>query len=48
MSVDYRWVSLPPTAKAIQGELAGALRETARRVQKLGYLGKKPIAALSV
>ena len=48
VSVDYRWVSLPPTAKAIQGELAGALRETARRVQKLGYLRKKPIAALSV
>ena len=42
------WVDLPPTAEAIRTMLTEASRETARRLQKMGYLRKKPISSLSV
>ncbi len=48
VDVEYRWVELPPEAKRIQELLGDASRETARRLQKMGYLRKKPIASLSV
>jgi ERCC4-related helicase len=41
-------VDLPPTALAIRAQLVEASRETARRLQKMGFLRKKPIASLSV
>jgi ERCC4-related helicase len=48
VGVEYRWVQLPPEAKRIQELLATAARGTARKLQKMGYLRKKPITSLSV
>ena len=48
VDVEYRWVKLSPAAKRIQEALAGTGREEARKLQKMGYLRKKPIASLSV
>ncbi len=48
VEVELHWVDLPPEAVRIQGMLAEAARETARKLQKMGYLRKKPIASLSV
>jgi ERCC4-related helicase len=48
VDVDLEWVDLPPELARIQGLLAEASRETARKLQKMGYLRKKPIASLSV
>jgi ERCC4-related helicase len=48
VDVDLRWVDLPPESARIQGLLGEASRETARKLQKMGYLRKKPIASLSV
>lgn len=48
VDVDYRWVDLSPTAERIRELLAEAARETAHKLQKMGYLRKKPIASLSV
>jgi len=48
VEVEYRWVDLSPTAVRIQEGLAEAARATARKLQKMGYLRKKPIASLSV
>ena len=48
VDVDYRWVDLPPATAHIRDLVAAASRETARRLQKMGYLRKKPIASLSI
>ncbi len=48
VDVEYRWVELPPEAKRIREMLATAARESARKLQKMGYLRKKPITSLSV
>ncbi len=46
--VDLRWVDLPPAAQRVRDLLVEASRATARKLQKMGYLRKKPIASLSV
>jgi ERCC4-related helicase len=48
VEVDYRWVDLPPATARIKDLLAAASHATARKLQKMGYLRKKPIASLSV
>ena len=48
VSVDYRWVELPPEAKRIQELVAGSAHEAARKLQKMGYLRTKPIHSLTV
>jgi ERCC4-related helicase len=48
VQVDYRWVELSPAATRIQELLQAAAHATARKLQKMGYLRKKPIASLSV
>ena len=48
VEVEYRWVDLSPTAAHLRELLQTATRATARRLQKMGYLRKKPIASLSV
>ncbi len=48
VTVDYVWVDLSPTAAHIRDLLAQAAHATARKLQKMGYLRKKPIASLSV
>ncbi len=48
IEVDYRWVELSPTAQRIRDGLQTASTATARKLQKMGYLRKKPIASLSV
>lgn len=48
VAVEYRWVQLRPEAKRVQELLATAARGAARKLQKMGYLRKKPITSLSV
>ncbi|HEY1197870.1 MAG TPA: DEAD/DEAH box helicase [Thermoplasmata archaeon] len=48
VEIDYRWVDLPPEAVRIRGLLETAAIATARKLQKMGYLRKKPIRSLSV
>jgi Fanconi anemia group M protein len=48
VEIDYRWVELPPAAVRIQELLSTAARTAAHKLQKMGYLRKKPIASLSV
>ncbi len=48
VEVDYRWVDLPPASIRIREHLGTAARATARKLQKMGYLRKKPITSLSV
>ncbi|MGD0249626.1 MAG: DEAD/DEAH box helicase [Thermoplasmata archaeon] len=48
VDVDYRWVDLPPATTRIRDLLATASHATARKLQKMGYLRKKPITSLSV
>ena len=48
VEIDYRWVDLPPEAQRIRGLLETAAHATARKLQKMGYLRKKPIRSLSV
>ncbi len=48
VDVEQRWVELTPVASRIRELLATASRERARRLQKMGFLRKKPIASLSV
>ena len=48
VTVDYVWVDLSPTAAHIRDRLDEAAHATARKLQKMGYLRKKPIASLSV
>jgi ERCC4-related helicase len=48
IDVDYVWVDLPPVAQRIRSALEEAAHETARKLQKMGFLRKKPITSLSV
>jgi ERCC4-related helicase len=48
VEVDQRWVELPPATAHVRELVAAASRTTARKLQKMGYLRKKPIASLSV
>ncbi|HLN51494.1 MAG TPA: DEAD/DEAH box helicase [Thermoplasmata archaeon] len=48
VEVDYRWVDLPPEAQRIRELLESAAHTTARKLQKMGYLRKKPIRSISV
>jgi ERCC4-related helicase len=48
VEVDYRWVDLPPESQRIRELLGTAAHATARKLQKMGYLRKKPIRSLSV
>jgi Fanconi anemia group M protein len=48
VEIDFRWVDLPPEAQRIRELLDTAARATARKLQKMGYLRKKPIGSLSV
>jgi len=48
IDVDYLWVDLAPVAEAIRTDLQAAAHATGRKLQKMGYLRKKPIDAISV
>jgi len=48
VQIDYRWVDLPPEAQRIRELLQNAAHTTARKLQKMGYLRKKPIRSISV
>lgn len=48
IDVEYRWVDLTPEARQIRDRLRSASHETARRLQRLGYLRTKPITSLTV
>ena len=48
IEVEYRWVDLPPESQRIRELLETAAHATARKLQKMGYLRKKPIRSLSV
>jgi len=48
IEVEYRWVDLPPESQHIRELLETAAHATARKLQKMGYLRKKPIKSLSV
>ena len=46
--VELVWVDLPPAVRRLREELAEAAGATARKLQKMGYLRKKPIRSLTV
>ena len=46
--IDLIWVDLPPEATRIREMLSAAAHTTAHKLQKMGYLRKKPIRSLSV
>jgi len=48
IDVEYRWVDLPPQAQRIRELLDTAAHAAARKLQKMGYLRKKPIRSISV
>jgi ERCC4-related helicase len=48
IDVDYLWVDLAPVAVAIRTDLQTAAHATGRKLQKMGYLRKKPIDSISV
>ncbi|HLM91317.1 MAG TPA: DEAD/DEAH box helicase [Thermoplasmata archaeon] len=48
IDVDYVWVDLSPAAARIQTSLEEAAHAEARKLQKMGYLRKKPIGSLTV
>ncbi len=48
IDVDYVWVDLPPEAARIQSALEEAAHAVARKLQKMGYLRKKPIGSITV
>jgi ERCC4-related helicase len=48
VEIEQRWVDLPAGARRIQSRLREAARATGHRLQKMGYLRKKPLANLSV
>jgi ERCC4-related helicase len=48
IDVDYVWVDLPTEAARIQTSLEDAAHDEARKLQKMGYLRKKPIRSLTV
>ena len=48
VDVEQIWVDLPPATAHLRDLLASAAHDEARKLQKMGYLRKKPIASLSV
>jgi ERCC4-related helicase len=46
--IQERWVDLPPESRRIRELLATAAHTTAHKLQKMGYLRKKPIASVSL
>jgi len=48
IDVEYRWVDMTPDVRQIRDRLQAAAHGTARRLQRLGYLRKKPIASLTI
>ncbi|HZY70424.1 MAG TPA: DEAD/DEAH box helicase [Thermoplasmata archaeon] len=48
VDVDFRFVRLPPEALRVRAHLQGAAHDEARKLQKMGYLRRKPIANLAV
>jgi ERCC4-related helicase len=46
--VELVWVDLSPVALRIREALSGAAATTAHKLQKMGYLRKKPVRSLSV
>ncbi|MCI4349009.1 MAG: DEAD/DEAH box helicase [Thermoplasmata archaeon] len=48
VAIEHRWVRLPPELQRIQGLLREANFDSARKLQKIGFLRKKPITSLSV
>ncbi len=48
IDVEYEWVDLAPVARAIRTDLQDAAHATGRKLQKMGYLRKKPIDSISV
>ncbi len=48
VDVEYVWVDLSASAERIREGLEAAAHATARKLQKMGYLRKKPIGSLSV
>jgi ERCC4-related helicase len=48
IDVDYVWVDLAPVAASIRTDLQAAAHDTGRKLQKMGYLRKKPIDSISV
>ncbi len=48
VDVELRWVDLPAEIVPIRDRLEDAAREFARRLQRIGYLRKKPIKSLTV
>ena len=48
VEIEQRWVALPPEIARLQARLQEAEREEARKLQRMGYLRKKPIGSLSI
>lgn len=48
VDLDFRYVRLPPEALRVQAHLKSAAHDAARKLQRMGYLRRKPIANLSV
>jgi ERCC4-related helicase len=48
VEIEDIWVDLPPEAERIRAMLAAAAHTTAHKLQKMGYLRKKPIRSISV
>ncbi|MCI4363895.1 MAG: DEAD/DEAH box helicase [Thermoplasmata archaeon] len=48
VDVETRWVKLPPVAQAIQATLLRAAHAEGVKLQRMGYLRKKPLHSLSV
>jgi Fanconi anemia group M protein len=48
VKVETRWVELPPGARHIQELLRRATHDEGHKLQKMGFLRKKPLASLSV
>jgi ERCC4-related helicase len=48
VTIEQRWVDLPPASRHIQELLRGATQSVGHKLQKMGYLRKKPLRSLSV
>ncbi len=48
VDIEPRWVEFPPELDRIRQGLLAADREEARKLQRMGYLRRKPIGSLSV
>ena len=48
VDIELRWVTLPPELARIQSLLKESEREVARKLQRMGYLRKKPIDSISI